>query len=435
MRKQISQNIKGIMRNNLIFVIIHCLITTFACNAMKQKLNFKEVVSPELDLYEIIFCKKPNIISEISIIKKPLQAEYLSKNRIIILGIDECCIINPKTHEITKKIETQSLNFAIDPIQKLIAFTGTNVAIYNKSGDFKTSIKPKNQYPITKLAFGPLQDSILLEQDTGSNWRNSKSYNYKTKTINACMSDISHVAYHPTHNFYYKSGDGCSDNNEIEIYNLTTLNKTGAIDFSSQSSISSILCSPNGKLLAVEKENKIIYIINRSKVSANGCTTCDAQRRNYIILPIITKPFSINLTTFIEPNNNDEPVIMLFHPNSAVLTTTTSLYIDHNLHHIVFYWDVKTKELITTMPPLPLPTGNRYDNKNIAFSPDGTKLITVLPDKCLILSVPFEVLYDATKKLPHLYWFLLKNRCNQHNIPKDVQKIIALYLLELKFKR
>ncbi len=51
--------------------------------------------------------------------------------------------------------------------------------------------------------------------------------------------------------------------------------------------------------------------------------------------------------------------------------------------------------------------------------------MVVLPDKCITLPVPFEVLYNTTEKLPYLYWFLLKECLNQHDVPDDVQKIIA----------
>ena len=381
---------KNIMKNNLHFIIIHCLIAVSPCTAM------------ELDLKKCNLFEKPKILSEITIIKEPWQAEYLAEDRVIINGKDGCCIINPKTNKAIKRIDVQAQHFALHPTTKKIAFSGENPAIYSTTGDLEVFIQTNN-LSITKSVFDPLNNNILLE-DTGDF---SRSYDCETGNQTGIGAGrISFVAFHPTQKIVYMCHPigGWFRKPCIEIYSSTTLQQTGRIGLGDHCNPTYILCSPNGAWIAVQYVNKAVYIIKHH--DQTPITHC-------IELPTIKN--------------------ILFHPNSAVLATVMPLCIDRERHEIVFYWDVITQQLITTMPPFP--TRYHHIHKNIAFSPNGKELMVVLPDKCITLPVPFEVLYNTTEKLPHLYLFLLKEWLNQHDAPKDVQKIIAFNLIEAKFKR
>ena len=404
------------MKNNLHFLIIHSLIATFASTAMEN----------ELDLKEYNFFEKPKIISEITVIKEPWQAEYLAEDRILVNGGDGCCIINPITNEKIKRIDILAPHFAIHPTTKKIAFAGKNSAIYSNSGDLETRIQSYPTEAIKKLAFNPLYGRILLEHGVFTS--NITEYNYETCTEITTTGKISHIAFHPIQEIIYT----CSQNQKnINVYNSAAFsffsqNLIDTIPLSHCSNPNNILCSPHGTLIAVEDKNKAVYIIE----SNDGIHTVDRiklptikNKQLCIMNPITDTPTIIKL-------DRNPWRCMQFHPNSAVLATVMSLYINSEPHQIVFYWNALTQQLITTTPPFP-----SHNNYNITFSLNGTKIIVVLADKCIILPVPFEVIYNATEKLPYLYWFLLKECLDQHNVPKDIQKIIALYLLETKFKR
>jgi WD40 repeat protein len=417
----------NIMKKNLHFIIIHSLITASTCTAMEQKLDFKQ-----LNLFE-----KSKILSEITIIQEPWQAEYLAEDRMLVNSKDGCCIINPQTNKKIKKIDIQASNFAIHPLKKKIAFSGINAAIYNNSGDLENLIKPEQPLPITSLMFSLLDNSILLESNKQNGYAlyQSKAYNYETgEKMNMGTQKISRVAFHPTEKFFYvcyPSG-GWHSQPMIEKYSLITLEQTGGIKLPTNCNPTHILCSSNGSLLAVKDSNKTVHIIKYSHKNTH-------YQINYFELPTIkTQQFIMNpitdtLTAIQQDVHTDTWTDMQFHPNSAVLATVMPLHIDREPHQIVCYWDVQTQQLITTTPPLP--TSRRHYTNNIAFSPDGKKLVMILPDKCIILPVPFEVLYDTTNQLRHLYWFLLKENCDQHNTPSDVQNLIMINLLEVKFKR
>lgn len=402
------------MNNNLHFIIIHCLIAVAPCTAM------------ELDLKKCNLFEKPKILSEITIIKEPWQAEYLAEDRVIINGKDGCCIINPKTNKAIKKIDVQAQHFALHPTTKKIAFSGENPAIYSTTGDREVFIQANN-LPITKSVFDPLNNHILLEQAGYSG-----SYDCETgHKAEMGAGRISFIAFHPTQKLIYMCHPigGWFSKPCIETYSSTTLEQTDRIGLGDHCNPTYILCSPNGAWIAVQYVNKAVYIIkHHDQTPITHCIELPTIKNTLFIMNPVT-----DTLTAIQHNYNNPRVDILFHPNSAVLATVMPLCIDRERHEIVFYWDVITQQLITTMPPFP--TRYHHIHKNIAFSPNGKELMVVLPDKCITLPVPFEVLYNTTEKLPHLYLFLLKEWLNQHDMPNDVQKIIASNLIQAKFKR
>ena len=407
------------MKNNLHLITIHCIIAASSSIAMESEL---------LDLKKYNLFKKPKILSEITSIKEPLQAEYLAEDRILVNGYDGCSIINPATKKEIKKIDVQAPYFAIHPTTKKIAFGGKNPAIYSSSGELETLI---NSSSITKPVFDPLHNNILLEEVNGY----STSYDCATgHKARMGAGKISLIAFHPTQKISYMCHPigGWFSNPCIEIYSTTTSQQTNRIGLGYHCNPTHILCSPNGSLIAVQNGNKAVYIIERTTQKQHFGFQKIIKLPTIKSTQFIMNPVTDTLTA-IQYSADDTWVDILFHPNSAVLATVMQLYIDHESHQIVFYWDVITQQLITTMPPLP--SCSRHIHKNIAFSPDGKILMVVLPDKCITLPVPSEVLYDTTEKLPYLYWFLLKEYSNQHDVPDDVQNIIALALLEAKFKR
>jgi hypothetical protein len=392
------------MKNNLLLIIIHSLIAASSCIAMEN-----------LDIQKYIRFEQPKILSEITIIKQPLQAEYLDENRILVNGKDGCCIIDPRTNKEVKRIDVQAPYFAIHPTTRKIAFAGEKPAIYSNAGDLETLIKTKNQLYVTQSIFNPLYNEILLEHGIEL----SRCYDCKTGYVAKMEgpNDISFVAFHPTQEFYYICHHIGGEFSKpcIEIYNTTTLSPIGRINLNDDCGPDHILCSPNGSLIAVQDKDIAVCIIKKDHDNNTQTSRIELAREKGAESTIHWR-------------------YMKFHNNSTVLAIVQLLWIGHEYQQMVLYWDIITQQLLATTPAL---SGINYHNicENIAFSPDGRKIIIVSPDKCVILPVPYEVLYDTTEKLPYLYWFLSKESLAQHDIPNDVQKIVAFNVLETKFKR
>jgi WD40 repeat protein len=112
-----------------------------------------------------------------------------------------------------------------------------------------------------------------------------------------------------------------------------------------------------------------------------------------------------------------------FHPNGSVLTTLSSP------HCVLQHWDITTRKLIDEIT---LSYHNPLNARTICFLPNGTELIVALPKKCVIVPIPFKVLYspETQKKL---YYFLsfLKNyspeSCDM--LPNDIITLLMRSML------
>jgi len=184
-----------------------------------------------------------------------------------------------------------------------------------------------------------------------------------------------------------------------------------------------IVLSPGTKFIDVSRcINDSCQYSPDGSIVATGC-----QNRIYIINldTIDTKPSHLqseDTTDYHEYFNN-----LLFYANS-VLTTVSGICIKNNggwrqsNYTRIRYWDMKTLKPIHTSASLDSPKCH-----DLSLSPDREKLLVTLHDKCVILPVPFEVIYqpDTRKKAMLIYWLLAN-----HELPNE----IMLHLLEA-FKR
>lgn len=408
------------MKNNLLLIITHCLIATSSCIAMESELNFTKWCPFE----------KPKIISEITCVEQPWQAEYLDEDRVLINGVNGCYIINPTTNGTIEKLDIQTSYgvqappFTIHPTKKTIAFSGKNSAIYSNTG------KLENLIPIrsSQLAFDPLNNHLLINKNQ-SVTNEIVIYDYTKNENKNFKGSIPLIAFHPTKKilFQYQSPSH-NLKSKIEIYNSTTLEKEKEITLINPESYAAhMLCNLDGSLIAVQDANNdYIYIIKNYE--------SDPVTHRITLPTLIEYPFNQTECATFRQSHYGKVISMIFHPNSSVLATSMRVDSDSNYTYynslIIFYWDVTTQQLITKTQPFPYAPSQNRDENNIAFSPNGTKLLIVLYDKCIILPVPVEVL--ITKSF--YTWFLLKEGLNQHNIPTDVYEVIGWYLLET-FKR
>ena len=75
-----------------------------------------------------------------------------------------------------------------------------------------------------------------------------------------------------------------------------------------------------------------------------------------------------------------------------------------------------------------------HASSSLSFSPNGTKLLIVLYGKCIIVPVPFEVLYkNITKEKSIATYYVLQEYLydNKNSLAKDIRHLIMQYLLAL----
>jgi len=120
---------------------------------------------------------------------------------------------------------------------------------------------------------------------------------------------------------------------------------------------------------------------------------------------------------------------MAFHPNSAVLTTLSKK------NGAVQYWNVATRRLITTMPPLSCydKRFSAYHRYHLSFSPDGENIIITCQNNYQITPVPFKVIYQkqAKNRAAIAYW-TFKNYLfdNRNMLPYDIVILLTRMVLE-----
>src|SRR5579863_4742598 len=144
------------MNHKISFLLTLCTFSiTFACKAMEDIHQYKEL----------------------KFIEKPFFAQYITHDRAVIAGEKECCIINPITDEVVKKIETEpfdpdyrNFNCALHPNKKKFAlgYRNTNtgkkfytVAIYNTTTG-KQEWCITQDHPFQSFTFNPINNTILI---------------------------------------------------------------------------------------------------------------------------------------------------------------------------------------------------------------------------------------------------------------------------------
>jgi hypothetical protein len=160
----------------------------------------------------------------------------------------------------------------------------------------------------------------------------------------------------------------------------------------------------------------------------------------YTVARIVVVDPTTETFRYIAAEENTRFENALFHPHSSVLAAISNHY--KKKFFTINYWDIKkqpqqiysltysTQPLVAQMS-LDLP--DNHSNCDVHFSPDGTKLIIAPIDKkCIILNVPFEVIYEDITKEKLLYLLFLINNIKPQidcEIPRDVTQLIAKTLL------
>lgn len=380
------------------FLTIHLVTATTTSIAM-------ELQSPKKE-------KTPNILTEITYVRNPRQALYLTESEILING-EECGIVNLSQKKCTKTFNSYGeypIWIAVHPNKTKFALAslGNKITIYNAQ-TYKTerTINPRGE----SLLFSPLDDIIAINDNytvTVISLYTSKTEinTITTETFNTIKfqdnNRTSIISFHPTQPLM------CIARASVYIYNPKELSIKRTIT-SEPTYPSFCTYSPDGSYIARGNSSKII-IDNEDNDSHK---TIHVQREK-------------------DANEyNSYFTHMAIHPNNKTLITTTCHR--STKPHTLTYWDVNTAQPIATMD-LPFIIYNQNClSSTPSFSPSGKKLLIVVKDyknkaKCFELEVPFEVIARAT--FPYL-WFLLKNikTCDDET-PQDIKLLIANILLK-----
>ncbi len=381
-------------RDNLKLLITAHFLITASCTAME---NTAQIT-------------KPNILAELTCIKEPFNALYLAENRILINGRDHCSVVDPTTNKEIKRIFDHngwSSKISVHPNRTKFAFSGyygardneqQKITIYNtKTYEIEHTINCDGA-TINSLLFSPSDDTIAANEYGVV----VTLYNYKTNKTT--IIDIKEAArergdYEPIFSFHPTQPLICLAWKNIYIHNLKTSETTAKYGGSAYHSFCEH--SPDGSFIAEGTNSKIIIMKHNQDTG---------------IIDVIKQDF----VSYFDK--------IAFHPNNKILITLS------NPGGFLNYWDVSTFQHITTM--IPICSINSWA-PSLSFSPNGTKLLLVLDGKCMVLEVPFDVLYrpSAKQKALFAYWLLKNYRIDQHNILLDEIAQLIMYTLLETYKR
>jgi WD40 repeat protein len=343
------------------------------------------------------------IITEITGIQNLRQAIFLNNNDIVLRGIDECKIINRKTHDEIVISEIESISLAVHPQGKKLALTSIGrITLYNTETRAEESIIQCDKMPpLARSIFTPLDETIFA----WSNFRGTLlRYNYQTKCCDFPLQvnamNIFTIACHPTQRRFITIMRG----DWARIYNYE---QDGNFMVEAQISIKPHTCeySPDGSFIAGIDEYNIYMVPSVLPVDGEYVVEC---------------LFSRDKETYWN---------MKIYPNGSVLATLSEP------NDIIRYWDVKKKELIDVTQSV----SSHYQNdqlfpgSHLSFSPNGTMLAITFREQCIVIPVPFEAMYHSItlKKALFIYWLLKHDKDNQYKIfPDEIRQLCMDTLLE-----
>lgn len=381
------------------FITAYFLINAVSCNGMNESCHAKS--------------KESKILAEITAIKNPRQGTFLTNKDIVIHGKNGCSIfdINTKSEIIISSIKNNYL--AVHPQRKKLALSltsGHEVTLYNAETGAEESTIQNDTMIITHSTFNPLDETILL-------WSGFcptlLRYNYQTECFDVPLQGINQpkaMAFHPTQRRLM-----CGTYGAVDIYKYE---QGGNFIFAAAAIVTTTFCeySPDGSFIAGGNERAIYTITSAFRAGHKLEILPDQGKAGYLY--------------------------MKFHPNSSVLATLSAP------DDIVRYWDVKKNVLIDVTqsvschyqdycadinPCNPLMQRYQLSSPHLSFSPNGKMLAITLKHKCIVIPVPFEVIYPSItpEKALFIYWLLQHDKDNQYNcFPNEIRQLFMDTLLK-----
>ena len=374
------------MKHLYLFTAILLITASQQCTAMENKIPISE----------------PNILVELTTVKKPYVVACFPGNLVAIVGQDGCSLCNYSTNTEITKICTLNIPYGRVPYitphpNKKVFALGQyteKLIVYN--------IETKKIWE-TKLSmssppvFNPADNTILTQQDYN---RKITVFNYKNKSHKSYsleQFDVKLSTFHPTKQNLCLSHKSCTAS--ILTWNDCLFSEQTIIRKRANSFIQECQYSPDGSLIVIVTNPRGLNILDPESNTEKPL----AHNKNYSIWA------------------------MVFYPASFILAALSAE------PHAICYWNTKTRQLITTTP-LTSSNGSFYQGNRMDFTRDGgTKLIVALKDKCIVLEIPFEVRYkDITKDNAIFTYWILKNYQQQHGntIPDEIIHLLTNNLLE-----
>jgi WD40 repeat protein len=397
------------MKHNFYFLLtINLLIATTTCSAMEKMEN--KLLIP-----------KQTILFELATTPDEKFAAFISNNRVIING-KTCRIMDlgNDTPVFTFNNTPADNTITLHPNKSCFALCNSNTIIIYET---ETGIKKWNSSllgddDIIACMFNPCDSSLFIGR---SYHQYLTQYNYNTDTVSfdpiLYTTTLPLIDIHPTNRqicSQYGMGPGAI---HLYDYNQQKNDYEKAIKIDNHHKLLRMIYSPNGSCIGTVNN----YCINIINLKSRLASTISYLKDNCIINPI-----------------NSAFATIEFHPNSTVLA---ALLVVHNpgkstpkkrsysalLQYLDSNKNLLSKDVIIAETPIAEFYIAQKPNTALSFSPDGTKIIIMFHDKCVVLPVPLQVIYhpEAHKKALLLYELL-----NNHGLPHD----IMLNLLEA-FKR
>jgi hypothetical protein len=369
--------------------------------------------------------EKPNL-QEITAIKNPRQAFFLTDNRAVINGESGCSIVDLRTNSEVKRISE-------DDRQTLVLnHNKTALALYNTEKIEIFYIEEKNElcHPIDLSGTGAKIISALLDHKntifvTTQHDRFPQfvisSINYKDPFTssgefykNSSGSGLPNILlYHPTKQCLYRATLNhpsiiyTSDSNSLNTpKHITTLSAHPHL----------FECSPDGSLLAVSNL-KYLYFLD-----CNHPTLGDKHNRSPIL--------------FSEQN---KIINIAFHPNSAYIAIIleNSCREDNSDKQIFIKYlettTIKKENIITIIEDDSIDFTAENAPSSLSFDINGKYALITLYNRCFRVPIPFKVIYqdDAKERTTFVHW-LFKNYQVDDNpvLPDDIRTAITRMLLE-----
>jgi WD40 repeat protein len=360
---------------------------------------------------------KPNILAEITCIKEPFDAHYLTKNTILINGRHKCSIVNPAKNEEIKRIfdhDCWGSSIAVHPNKTKFALAAYHyptpnsaindarqkIIIYNaQTYAIEHAMDWDNYATVGSMRFSPLSDLLAICEYGGVNVILYNYTTHTTTTIKVPEAAREHLegydnhspifAFHPTQPLILLAWQ------TVYVHDLTT---------STQKKVAN---APN-YLEWCE------YIPNGSSIVAG------THKKISIMKPRNVPHFTVTL----DWNTTESFSGMAIHPNNKIIAILKKQY----NNYILDYWNINKRQWVA---------GDKIVLEgyypSLSFSPCGTVLLLIMKNMLVQLEVPFNVIYkNNTKEIFPYLLFLINNLNSQSNgeIPQEVNRLLATTLLE-----
>ncbi len=341
--------------------------------------------------------RQERILQEITIIEKPIKAQYLKKDRAIILGKNGCSIVNPITNQEIIKVDNDTYQYFsylnLSPDKKEVAISRQDSIKICNADTGEQIWNTKNSYAMNKVTFSPQGKFLFLaSNDLSVDASTIRRYDYTTNLSTVAYINYAlypNIALHPTQNIL------CTGDHKKEIF-------------------------------LYDSHNLDLALLKTEKLDFTAHHYCYSQDGSFIIATGFNdiRIMDTNLThLFSFSSNHDEKCFdtTKLNTNSTLLAVLSKIR-QPDPFYCIEYYSLLTQKCIYSAK-IENEVGAYYFT-DLSFSLDETKLMITLNKKCIIIPVA------VNKQTIFAYWILKNYQENNATIPHDIVQYILNTLLE-----